>query len=180
MYKNGFLFFESADRDDYQQTAKIIALTVKSDNIVADIGAATGYLPFRLSQVASKVYAVDLELNMVNHMKERFQKIENIIVLQAAIDDPKLLEPVDVIFSINTYHHFEDRVNYFKKIKQHYLKPGGKLCIIDWKMGKLPMGPSELAKIPPEQIIAELTQAGFIKIDITFPDTIYHNNMAFT
>jgi len=170
---------EEPERDNYQQTAKIIELTTKNSDVVADIGAGTGYLPLHLSKVAHKVYAVDLELNMVNHMKERFQKIENIIALQASADDPKLPEPVDVIFSVNTYHHLEDRVNYFRKVKQHYLKPAGKLIIVDWKMGELKIGPPGSIKIPPEQIIAEITQAGFTKLDVPFPDTIYNNNFAF-
>jgi SAM-dependent methyltransferase len=47
-------------------------------------------------------------------------------------DDPLLPEDgVDLIFTVDTYHHFENRVNYFAKLRK-VLRPNGRIAIIDF------------------------------------------------
>ncbi len=81
-------------------------------------------------------------------------------VILARYDDPMLPENgVDVIFTCNTYHHIEDRVAYFARAAR-YLRPGGRVVIID-------MLPSAwLQRIsghvsPPELIRREMRDAGY-------------------
>jgi SAM-dependent methyltransferase len=53
------------------------------------------------------------------------------VAIRAQPNDAKLPEPVDLVFSCDTYHHMENRVAYFQSLAR-YLKPGGKVAILDF------------------------------------------------
>ena len=66
--------FDDPARDAWQMPDRVIqALGLRPGQIVADIGAGTGYFTVRLakSPAAPKVYAVDIEPSMVSYLKER-------------------------------------------------------------------------------------------------------------
>jgi hypothetical protein len=73
--------------------------------------------------------------------------------------DPKLPEPVDVVLLVDTYHHIEDRPAYFSRLGGN-LRAGGRVAIVDFRMGAS-IGPPDEYKIKPEQVIAEMQQAGY-------------------
>jgi predicted methyltransferase len=50
-------------------------------------------------------------------------------------------------------------VTYFRELKK-WMKPGGRLAIVDWRRDA-PEGPPVEFRFTPEQIAAELEQAGF-------------------
>jgi ubiquinone/menaquinone biosynthesis C-methylase UbiE len=61
--------FDDPPRDAWQMPARVIeALQLKPGQLVADIGAGTGYFTVRLakSPAAPKVYAVDIEPSMAD------------------------------------------------------------------------------------------------------------------
>ena len=138
-------------------------LHLKQGYIVADIDAGTGYFSVRLakSKTAPKVYAVDIEPSMVSYVRERAAKegLPNVIVVQAAADQPNLPEPVDVILVVNTYHHIGNRGAYFRKLAAS-IKPGGRVAIIDFKPNS-PVGPPKEFRFPPEQFKSELGQTRY-------------------
>ena len=61
---------------------------------------------------------------------------------------------------VDTYHHVGDRVAYFTRLREG-LKAGGRLAIVDFKPGDLPVGPPEDHRIPEAKVVSELTQAGW-------------------
>ena len=66
---------------------------------------------------------------------------------------------VDLIFTSNTYHHFDNRVAYFANLRK-YLRPGARVAVIDfdrraWIEGLL------RHYTPSEFIKRELEQAGY-------------------
>jgi hypothetical protein len=79
--------------------------------------------------------------------------------VQASADSADLPEPVDVALVVDTYHHIDDRVAYFSRLKSS-LRSGGRLAIVDFKMDA-PDGPPPEHRIPPERVTAELEQAGY-------------------
>src|SRR5881394_4664689 len=92
--------FDDPKRDDWQKPHEVIqALALKPDARVADIGAGTGYFTVRFAHMLpkGKVYAVDVEPDMVRHLAARAKReqLPNVIALQAAPDDAKLPEKVD-------------------------------------------------------------------------------------
>ena len=74
---------------------------------MADFGAGTGYfsLRFAKSEAAPKVYAVDIEPQMVSYVRQRAAKegLTNVIAVQAPADQPNLPEPVDLVLSVDTH-----------------------------------------------------------------------------
>ncbi len=156
--------FDDPKRDQWQMPAKVIAaLNLKHGQKVADIGAGTGYFTVRIAKAPAKltVFAVDIEASMVDYIKKRAAKqgLRNITAIQASPDSPKLPEPMDLIFIVDTYHHIPNREAYFRSIASS-LKPRGQLAIIDWKLGG-PMGPPDAFRFTPEQIAKELAHSGF-------------------
>jgi ubiquinone/menaquinone biosynthesis C-methylase UbiE len=156
--------FDDPARDAWQMPDRVIAaLSLKPGQSVADIGAGTGYFTARLakSAAAPKVFAVDIEATMVSYLRTRATRegLKNVVAVQAGADRTNLPEPVDVALVVDTYHHIPNRVAYFTALKA-LLKPGGKLAIVDFKKDS-PDGPPVEFRFTPEQITAELTQAGF-------------------
>ena len=156
--------FDDPARDAWQMPDQVIAaLHLRPGQTVADIGAGTGYFSVRLarSQAAPKVYAVDIEPEMVSYVRERAAKdgYMNIVAVLATADSANLPEPVDVILIVDTYHHIGNRDVYFRKLAKS-LKPGGRLAIIDFKPDS-PEGPPKEFRFPPEKFKTELAGAGY-------------------
>ena len=157
--------FEGPKRDAWQKPDAVIkALDLKQDTILADIGSATGYFPVRFARALPKgrVYGIDIEKSMVDYLNERAgrEDLTNLSSILGKPDDPKLPEPVDVIFICNTYHHIEDRQFYFEKLKKN-LRAGARLIIVDFIKGKLPVGPPDQMKLAPDEVISELSSVEY-------------------
>jgi cyclopropane fatty-acyl-phospholipid synthase-like methyltransferase len=157
--------FDDPARDEWQKPAQVIgALDLKAGQIVADIGAGTGYFSVRLAKApaAPRVYAVDIEKAMVEYIRQRAskEKLANVTTIQASAASANLPEPVDVVLIVDTYHHIANRPVYFRAL-QKSLKPGGRVAIIDFRKGA-PSGPPEEFRFTPDQISAEMKQAGYV------------------
>jgi cyclopropane fatty-acyl-phospholipid synthase-like methyltransferase len=156
--------FDDPARDQWQMPSRVIeALQLKPGQVVADIGAGTGYFTVRLakSPAAPKVYAVDIEPSMVEYIKQRAARegLKNVVAVQAGPDRTNLPEAVDLVLIVDTYHHIPNRVAYFTALKTH-LKPGARLAIVDFRKDS-PSGPPVEFRFTPDQISKELAGAGF-------------------
>jgi SAM-dependent methyltransferase len=157
--------FDDPARDAWQMPARVIdALALRPGYVVADIGAGTGYFTVRLAKATAapaKVYAVDIEPSMVEHVRQRAAKegLANVVAVQAAPDRANLPEPADVVLVVDTYHHIPNREAYFRALKQS-IKPGGRLAIVDFRKDA-PGGPPKEFRFSPEQIASEMGKAGF-------------------
>ena len=157
--------FDDPKRDQWQKPHEVIgALNLPDTAVVADIGAGTGYFSVRLARMLpkGKVYAADLERDMVQHLSARAkrEKLANMIVVQTAPDDASLPEKVDVALLVDVYHHIEGRERYFRKLAAS-LKPGGRIAVIDFRLDS-PAGPPKAARVAPERVKAELGKAGYV------------------
>jgi len=105
---------------------------------IADIGSGGGYFTFAFARIAGKagrVYAVDVRKNYLDFIKRRSEKegFDNITFLLAKEGMADLPEAgLDLIFARNVFHHLPGRQNYFRNL-QKYLKPDGKVAIIEHK-----------------------------------------------
>ncbi|MGE0449793.1 MAG: class I SAM-dependent methyltransferase [Vicinamibacterales bacterium] len=157
--------FDDPARDAWQMPDRVIAaLELRPGQAVADIGAGTGYFSVRLARAAGapRVFAVDIEPNMVEYIRHRAMRegLTNITAVKADTDRTNLPEPVDVVLIVDTYHHIPNRVAYFTALKSS-LKPGGKLAIVDFKKDAPGEGPPPEFRFTPDQISGELGKAGF-------------------
>lgn len=161
--------FEDPERDGWQKPDLVIqSMNIKPNDIIVDIGSATGYFPVRFAKVVPQgsVIGVDVEKDMVDYLNHRAQKegIHNLKSILGGYHDPKIPFTVDIVFICNTYHHIENRVEYFKNIKRKF-KQDGKLVIVDFRKGDLPVGPPDEHKLSPEDVIIELGKAGYLLTD---------------
>ena len=157
--------FDDPARDAWQMPDRVIeTLGLRPGQIVADIGAGTGYFTVRLakSQAAPKVYAVDIEPSMVSYLKDRAgqERLNNVVAVQAAADNPNLPETVDLVLIVDTYHHIGGREVYFRKLARS-LKPGGRVAIVDFTRDS-PEGPPKEFRFTPEQVKSEMSKAGYV------------------
>jgi ubiquinone/menaquinone biosynthesis C-methylase UbiE len=116
----------------------IAALKIKPGQIVADVGAGTGIFSFAFVQSVrpgGKVYAVDIEQGLVDHIEEKAteQGMSNFVTaVLGEFTDPNLPENIDLAFINDVLHHIEDRAGYVKNLAA-YLKPGGRIAVIDFR-----------------------------------------------
>lgn len=152
---------ENPERDAWQKPHEVIeALALKKDEVIADIGAGSGYFTRRLARHSAKVFAVDLDAKLLE--KAKGSSPANVETIVAAADDPKLAAArVDTIFICDVLHHIEARPAYYAKLKAA-LKPGGRIVIIDFYKKKLPVGPPPAMKLTPKQVKDEFAAAGFL------------------
>jgi SAM-dependent methyltransferase len=110
---------------------------------------------------AGKVYAVDVEPDMVRYLAERAKKEKrpNLVAVQAQAGDPRLPEKADLVVLVDVYHHIESRERYFRSLAGS-LKPGGRVAVIDFRLDS-PSGPPKAARVAPERVKAELAAAGY-------------------
>ncbi|HVS32980.1 MAG TPA: class I SAM-dependent methyltransferase [Thermoanaerobaculia bacterium] len=157
---------EDPDRDARQKPKEVIAaLALKQGEVVADIGAGSGYFTLRLAQAVGPrghIYAVDVSPEMVVHLNRRVRDagLLNVSTILAPPDDPLLPRAVDRFFFVNVWHHIEDQAGYLNLMKR-LLEPGGQVVMIDFHKKDLPFGPPVSEKIAREDLIAQMQEHGF-------------------
>ena len=157
--------FEDPSRAKWQKPEMVVAsLGPLEGKTVADIGAGTGYFSFPIAKKAAKVIAIDIDkrfLDYIDHKKQT-QKIGANIETRLTAPDSPGLKPgeADMVLIVDTYHHIENRIEYFKKLKKDLAK-GGALVIIDFKKEQTPAGPPVELRLAQEQVKSELRSAGF-------------------
>jgi arsenite methyltransferase len=158
---------EDPKRDEYQKPHEVLtALNIKPGEVIADIGAGTGYFTFRLAHFVGakgKVYAVDVSPDMIRHINRRIRETNaaNVVSILAEPDDPLLADrSVNRIFICDVWHHVENQTKYLSLMKK-ILKPGGEVVMIDFHKKELPVGPPMQMKVAREDLIKQMEANGF-------------------
>ncbi|MGH7944078.1 MAG: class I SAM-dependent methyltransferase [Opitutaceae bacterium] len=133
-------WLERPEREEEERTDLLVeALALKRGEIVADIGAGSGYFSWRMAQKVGekgKVYAVEiqqemLDILMVNMRKRRVGGI--VQPMLGTVQDPKLPEAgVDTILLVDVYHEFDFPYEMTRAMIQA-LKPGGRLVLVEYR-----------------------------------------------
>ena len=158
---------EDPKRDAYQKPHEVLtALNLKPGEVIADIGAGSGYFTFRIAHhvgAKGKVFAVDVSPDMIRHMNRRIRdsKAANVVSVLAEPNDPLLGErSIDRFFICNVWHHVENPTKYLSMMKK-MLKPGGEIVMIDFHKKELPFGPPLEMKIAREDLLKQMEANGF-------------------
>ena len=124
-------------RDAWQKPRQVIEqLAIAPGSKVADIGAGGGYFTWHLASAAGPsgtIFAVEIDDTALEIIEREMisRNISNVVPIRAEPNDAMLPEPVDLVFSCDTYHHMRDRVAYFKSLAG-FLKPTGRIAILDY------------------------------------------------
>lgn len=154
---------ESPQREQWQQPDRVVAaLGLQQGDVVADVGAGSGYFTFRLAKVVGsggKVYAVDIQEEMLAYIRAKMQKtgITNIVPVSSAPIDPMLpAASCNSILLVNTYHELVDPVALMKNLRQA-LKPGGTIAILNWNESVT----RKKLYVPMDLVVEQMKLAGF-------------------
>ena len=158
---------EDPKRDAYQKPDEVVkALKLEQGEVVADIGAGSGYFTFRLARPVGergRVYAVDVSPDMIVHVNRRVRdlNVKNVVAILSAPDDPLLADgSVDRFLIVDTWHHIGGHAKYLALLKR-MLKLGGQVIMIDFKKAKTPVGPPMEIRIDRDDLVREMQANGF-------------------
>ena len=161
--------FERDGREVFERREDILhELRLRPGQSVADIGAGTGFLALMMARAVGpegRVYAVDITPSFVEAIRDRAaaEGLDNVF---GVVNDPHSVQlppgSVDLVFSSDTYHHFEYPHATLRSIHQA-LRPDGELVIVDFKRIPGLSSPWVLGHVRAgeETVRAEIEAAGF-------------------
>ncbi len=159
-------WLDRPDRAEREQPDRVLdALKLTPAMTVADVGAGTGYFSVRLAKRVAKVYATDLQPEMLKLLGEHAQGLANLETRAATDHDAGLpADCCDLVLMVDVYHELADPAGVVASIRRA-LHPGGRLVLVEYR------GEDPAVAIKPEhkmtlpQIQKELTALGFAFVD---------------
>ena len=163
----GIGWLERSEREKEENVSSLIKnMKIKSNEVIADIGAGSGYHAFRIASLLTNglVYAVDIqpEMLMAIEKTKEFKKVENIKTIlgtEKTVELPK--NSVDKILMVDVYHEFSFPVEMINSIK-NALKPNGELFLIEYRAEDLKVPIKRIHKMTEEQAVKEMKAAGLV------------------
>ena len=155
-------WLDRPEREREEQPTKLLeALKIQPGEVVADIGAGSGYFTFRLARQVGpkgKVLAVDIQPEMLALIRQRMKerRLTNIDLVQGTETDPKLpASAVDLILMVDVYHEFSHPWEMTTAMVRA-LKPGGRLVFVEYRLED-PEVPIKLVhKMSEKQVLKEM------------------------
>lgn len=166
MGHQGAGWLERSTREWEEQPQKVINdLNLKPTDVVADIGAGTGYFSFRIAPLLTgngKVYAVDIQPEMIEILN--FLKVEkNILNVEPVLSSdmsPQLpTGSIDLALMVDAYHEF----NYPHEMMQgivNAMKPDARVVLVEYKGENPFIAIKPLHKMTERQVIKEMKSVG--------------------
>ena len=146
------------------------ALALTPGEVIADVGAGTGYFSFPLAHAVSpggRVYAVDVQREVLSLLKRKFgqHSTSNVELVHAdAIATTLPDASIDVVFMANVWHEFDAHSAVLRE-SMRILKAHGRIAILDWRPDVEPEhGPPLEHRLSPSEAKADLAIVGFGQI----------------
>ncbi|MDZ7960221.1 MAG: class I SAM-dependent methyltransferase [Aulosira sp. DedQUE10] len=167
MGHTGAGWLERPSREAEEQPNKIVSvLNLKPSDVVADIGAGTGYMSFRIAPLLTqgKVLAVDIQPEMLDII-EFFKKENNITNVEpvlATLTDPNLPSAsIDLALMVDAYHEFDYPQEVMQGIVKA-LKPGGRVVLVEYRGENPFIMIKRLHKMTQKQVRQEMQAVGLV------------------
>lgn len=139
---------EGPDRDAWQKPDQIMdALAIADGSTVADIGAGAGWFTIRLARRVGPngiVYSQDVQRQMLEAIRRRVARegLQNVETRLGVGSMPNLPEgSLDAMLVVDVYPEVEDRVTFLRNLAAA-LRPGGRVGIVNYKLGRGGPGPA--------------------------------------
>jgi ubiquinone/menaquinone biosynthesis C-methylase UbiE len=133
-------WLDRPEREKEEQPARLVELLkFKPGEVVADVGAGSGYLSFRIAEKvgpAGKVLAVDVQPEMLAIIRKKMadRKVAQVEPVLGAETDPKLpAGAVDAIILVDVYHELSHPQEMTAAMVKA-LKPGGRLVFVEYRL----------------------------------------------
>jgi ubiquinone/menaquinone biosynthesis C-methylase UbiE len=139
MSADGASWLTRPEREEEEQPDEALrAIGIAKGSVVADIGAGSGAITWRLARrvgPTGKVYANDIQPRMLDLLRQNMaqRKIDNVETVLGAEDDPKLpADSVDLELLIDVYHEFHHPQEMLRHLRES-LKPDGRLVLLEYR-----------------------------------------------
>ena len=144
----------------------IQALKIQPGQVVADIGAGSGYYTVRLAREVGPtgtVYGTDIQQGMLDLLLGNVAKakLDNVVTVLGTPDDPKLPPgTLDLALMVDVYHELAAPQAFIRKLRAS-LKPGGRLVLLEFRKEdpRVPIRPEH--KMSVAEVRQELEPEGF-------------------
>jgi FkbM family methyltransferase len=162
----GIGWLEREEREQEEKTAQLMKnLAVQPGQVIADIGAGSGYHSSLLSKMVGngKVYAVDVEPEMIAYLNERIKREgkKNIIPVLSTEKTVSLpANSMDMMLLVDVYHEFSFPYEMALSMLEA-LKPGGKLVLVEFRAEDPNVPIKTIHKMSQQQAVKEFKAAGF-------------------
>ena len=158
-------------------------LKVEPGDVVCDMGCGNGFYTLKLAELTGqegKVYAVDIQPQMLTMLKERAKEagLENIVpTLGTATETGLAPDSLDLVLLVDVYHEFSHPGKMLEQIRKA-LRPDGRIAIAEFRAEdpKVPIKP--LHKMSKKQILREFRANGF-RLTGEFDDLPWQHLMFF-
>jgi ubiquinone/menaquinone biosynthesis C-methylase UbiE len=163
----GAAWLDRADREATEQPEHVLdVIGLHDGEVVADIGAGTGYFSVRIARRVSphgKVLATDLQPEMLNLLRAHAAEagVDGITTISTTPEDAKLpTAGVDVALMVDVYHELPEPRRTLEQVHAA-LAPQGRLVLVEYR-GEDPSVPIKPEhKMTLAQIRREIEASGF-------------------
>ena len=163
----GIEWLERKEREMEENTSQLLKnLAVQPGTAIADIGAGSGYHSTLLSKMVGtgKVYAVDVEPEMIAYLKNRIklEGYKNIIPVLSTEQKVSLpANSIDIMLLVDVYHEFSFPYEMTLSMLEA-LKPGGKLVLVEFRAEDPNVPIKTIHKMSERQAVKEFKASGFL------------------
>ena len=163
----GIGWLERSDREKEEKASILIQnMEIKPNDIIADIGAGSGYHVLKMAPLAKNgvIYAVDIQNEMLEEINSKVEskKIKNVKTILGSEKNIYLPKnSVDKILMVDVYHEFNYPKEMIESVK-NALKPNGEFFLIEYR-GEDPRVPiKKIHKMTEKQAVKEMLAADLI------------------
>jgi ubiquinone/menaquinone biosynthesis C-methylase UbiE len=162
MGHQGADWLDRPEREQEEAPSKLHELLkLRPGDVVADIGAGSGYHTLRIAKLVGpdgKVYAVDIQPEMLALIRKRAKArgLRNVELIQGTETDPKLpAESTDLILLVDVYHEFSHPYEMTEALIRA-LKPKGRMVFVEFRMEDENVPIKLVHKMSQKQVLKEM------------------------
>jgi ubiquinone/menaquinone biosynthesis C-methylase UbiE len=144
-------------------------LDLRPGDVVADLGAGSGYFTFRIAPKVGKtgkVLAVEIQEAMLNTLRARAaaMKATNVEVVRGSEIDPHLpVSGVNLVLLVDVYHELTYPFEVMTRVREA-LKTGGRVVFVEYRKEDPAVRIKEVHKMSVEQLEREMNAVGLVYV----------------
>jgi protein-L-isoaspartate O-methyltransferase len=160
-------WLERPERESEEAPSRAIrALEIKPGQVVADIGAGSGYYTLLLARavgVTGRVFATDIQPAMLDLLRANVARagLDNVTTVLGAPDDPRLpADSIDLAIMVDVYHELAAPQAFLRRLRPA-LKRDGRLVLLEFRKEDRSVPILEVHKMSVAEVRQELEPEGY-------------------